>query len=67
MSQYAVMIKSQYNRYNSPLVWITHLVCDTVDEARREQTLYEASQLLLPGYGTTVVEYHSREWENLVR
>lgn len=60
------MIKARYQRY-LPEVWITHTVHDSLDEARKEQTLYEASQRLLPGHGTTVVEYHSREWENLVR
>jgi hypothetical protein len=64
--QYALMIHSQYSRY-LPEVWITHTVHDSLLDARREQTLYEASQQLLPGHGTTVVEYHSREWERLVR
>lgn len=63
--QYAVMVKVRYTRWG-PLVWVTHLVCNSLLEARREQTMYEASQGLLPGHGTTVVEYHSREWEGLV-
>lgn len=64
--QYAVMIKARYQTF-SPDVWITHLVCDSLDEARREQTQYETEQKLLPGHGTTVVVYHSQEWERLVR
>lgn len=64
--QYAVMIKTRYQRY-LPEVWVTHLVCDSLQEVRTEQTLYEASQNLLPGHGTTVVEYHSQEWERLAR
>lgn len=63
--KYAVMIKAQYSRFE-PYKWITHLVCDSLIEARIEQSKYEASQNLLPGHGTMVVEYHSWEWMVLV-
>jgi hypothetical protein len=66
MPKYAVMVKTRYPTFDAREVWITHLVCDTLLEARMEQALYEASQRLLPGHGTTVVEYHSHEWESLV-
>ena len=63
--QYALMIRASYEKYG-PLHWITHTVYDTLAAARIEQTMYEAAQQLLPGHGTTVVIYHSHEWENLV-
>lgn len=65
--QFACMVRARYHNYYGPEVWITHSVSDTLAEARAKQTEYETSRGLLPGHGTTVVVYHSREWDALVR
>lgn len=68
MERFAVMVKARYGpAYTHAPVWITHTVCDSLKEAREEQTAFEQSQRLLPGHGTTVCVYHSRDWEGLVR
>jgi hypothetical protein len=64
--RYACMVRAPYNN-RQPSVWITHTVQNTLEEARKDQTEYEQSQHLLPGHNTTVVVYHSQEWERLVR
>lgn len=59
--QYAVMIEERFARY-LPLQWITHSVETDANAA------YQTRNNLLPSYPSArVVEYHSREWEGLVR
>ena len=58
---YAVMIKTRYARY-LPEVWIT----DTTETDANKA--YQRGREINPlGIGWTVVEYHSQEWERLVR
>ena len=59
--QFAVMIHETYSRYQ-PKLWITHTVEDDANKAYQKSLELKAG-----GYESKVVEYHSRDWENLVR
>jgi hypothetical protein len=66
--KYALMVHEHNGMWGpySKWLWHTHLVCETFLEACQEQLKWAIEQRKLPGHGTTVVEYHSIDWERLV-